>query len=67
MKKNNPLKKLRLVKKTIAHISYEQMTSARGGDPITRIHCYDTNAAETIDCTTVIGDTSLCVSVVVCL
>jgi natural product precursor len=31
MKVNNPLKKLTLIKTTIAHLDDEQMTAARGG------------------------------------
>jgi len=53
MKKNNPPKKLRLLKKTIAHLSDEQMYAAHGGDTATVVFCTHTNSASTFDCTTV--------------
>ena len=39
MKKNNPLKKLRLFKKTIAHLNNEQMHAAHGGATLTEVFC----------------------------
>jgi hypothetical protein len=42
MKKNNPLKKLKILKKTIAHLHYEQLKVARGGTPLTMWACTDT-------------------------
>jgi natural product precursor len=53
MKKNNPLKKLRLLKKTIAHLNDEQMDAARGGDPMTRFGCVNSLSVVTFDCPTV--------------
>lgn len=50
MKKNNPLKKLRLVKKTIAHLNKEQMYAVHGGDTMTRIFCTTTFTGDTVDC-----------------
>jgi hypothetical protein len=52
MKKNNPLKKLRFFKKTIAHLNNEQMTLARGGDVYTKKLCSDTTTNDTFDCLT---------------
>ena len=58
MKKNNPLKKLQLVKKTIAHLNEEQMYAARGGETWTFVFCTETKSVVTYDCPTV----NLCVS-----
>ena len=52
MKKNNPLKKLRFFKKTIAHLNNEQMYLARGGDVYTKKLCSDTDTTDTFDCLT---------------
>ena len=52
MKKNNPLKKLRLFKKTIAHLNNEQMFYARGGDIYTKKLCSETTTIDTVDCPT---------------
>ena len=50
MKKNNPPKKLTLVKKTIAHLSNEQLKTARGGDPTSMWACTDTKKVFSIQC-----------------
>ena len=51
MKTNNPPKKLRLLKKTIAHLNHEQMLSAHGGDLLTRLFCSKyTDGCQTNDC-----------------
>lgn len=60
MKKNNPLKKLRFLKKTIAHLDHEQMLSARGGETYTNLFCTQTNSVVTYNCLTADCDTSLC-------
>ena len=52
MKKNNPLKKLKLFKKTIAHLNFEQMYAVHGGDVVTRLYCSDTGTDDTKDCET---------------
>ncbi|MFC2140947.1 class I lanthipeptide [Acidobacteriota bacterium] len=49
MKKNNPPKKLRLIKNTIAHLNNEQMFAAHGGDTVSKLFCTDTKT-NTIDC-----------------
>jgi len=41
MKKNNPPKKLRLLKKTIAHLNDDQMLTAHGGSVWTKLLCSD--------------------------
>jgi hypothetical protein len=57
MKKNNPPKKLRLFKKTIAHLNNEQMHAAHGGEIVTRLFCSDTGTGDTLGCpTTGCGD-----------
>lgn len=50
MKKNNPLKKLRFIKSTIAHLNNEQMFAAHGGDTNTKIFCTDTTTKTTNEC-----------------
>ena len=56
MKKNNPPKKLRLLKKTIAHLNDDQMLTAHGGSVFTKLLCSDpltgpgTNDCRTIGC-----------------
>ena len=48
MKAKNPLKKLTLLKTTIAHLDVEQMTAARGGSCggtwVTRDGCIQANS-----------------------
>jgi hypothetical protein len=50
MKKNNPLKKLRFIKNTIAHLNNEQMYAAHGGDTVSRLFCTDTKTNTVNDC-----------------
>lgn len=49
MKTKNPLRKLTLIKTTVAHLDAEQMTAARGGSCgdtwDTRIGCVQGNSA----------------------
>lgn len=52
MKKNNPPKKLRFFKKTIAHLNHEQMYAARGGDTWTKRLCTETGTDTNLDCDT---------------
>ncbi|MGD2089416.1 MAG: class I lanthipeptide [Candidatus Aminicenantes bacterium] len=52
MKKNNPPKKLRLLKKTIAHLNDEQMFLARGGEIFTKVYCTKIPTDDTFDCPT---------------
>jgi hypothetical protein len=52
MNKNNPPKKLRLFKKTIAHLNLEQMYAARGGDHLTQRFCGETDSFTEFDCDT---------------
>jgi hypothetical protein len=59
MKKNNPLKKLRLIKKTIAHLNNEQMYAAHGGGTITQRLCTTTFTEGTQDCETEICTNSV--------
>lgn len=49
MKAKNPLRKLTLIKTTIAHLADEQMTAARGGSCggwDTQIGCVQANSAD---------------------
>lgn len=52
MKKNNPLKKLRLIKNTIAHLNNEQMFAAHGGDTTSRVFCTESKTNTIYDCST---------------
>lgn len=61
MKENNPPKKLKLLKKTIAHLTYEQMDLAHACGTDTRIQCIDNNFMESIDCLTTYCDTDFCI------
>jgi hypothetical protein len=60
MKENNPPKKLRFLKKTIAHLDNEHLNSARGGDPQTKFGCISKNPRGTVDCPTVNCETNFC-------
>lgn len=54
MKKNNPPKKLRLLKKTIAHLNDEQMLTSRGGDILTKLLCIAPEPGiDTLNCHTI--------------
>lgn len=43
MKHKNPLRKLTLLKKNIAHLNNEQMHAAHGGEVYRKVFCSDTS------------------------